>query len=289
MAVFETMLRHERIDFGYRHDQPIQAVFHSHMEYEIFYFHEGSCRYLIGDKIYELEPGDLILMHGMTLHCPNMSKHQPYVRTICHFDPVYVERLMPIPGAPELMEPFRRLQNIRLPLSPDERQLVERLLVDMHHAWDDGAPSALFRFHLRFYELLLFIFDKCSTHALPGLPPPSEKLEHVQRMISFMEEHYMEDIHLTDLEEALHLNKQYMSKLFKEVTGATVFTYLFERRINQSRILMTMHPEMKLTDISYQVGFKHPAHYSRVFKRHMGMTPEQYRRSLDFNIPLTST
>lgn len=37
--------------------------FHSHPHYEIYYFHDGECTYIIGDRVYNLEPGDLVLMH----------------------------------------------------------------------------------------------------------------------------------------------------------------------------------------------------------------------------------
>ncbi|WP_028562196.1 AraC family transcriptional regulator [Paenibacillus pinihumi] len=287
MTAFQSVLKHEHISFGYRSDNPVKAVFHSHAEYEIYYFHEGSCRYLIGDQIYELEPGDLIIMHGMTLHCANMSPGKPYVRSICHFDPVYVQEMMMIPGRIDVTEPFRRLQNARLQLEGTGREAAEELLLKMNASNRPHDPASYFRFHLQFYELLVLIYTECKQLSRPAPAHTSEKLEHVQRIISFIEAHYMEDIHLSDMEEALHLNRQYLSKLFKEVTGTTIFTYLFERRINQSRILITMNPEMKLTDISYQIGFKHPAHFSRVFKQYIGVSPDQYRRTSDFNIALT--
>lgn len=73
------------IHMGYRLNHPIHFVFHSHDQYEIYYFHEGKCNYLIGDRIYVLEPGDLILMDGMTLHCPKIEKGAKYVRSFIHF------------------------------------------------------------------------------------------------------------------------------------------------------------------------------------------------------------
>lgn len=66
------------IEFTYRNDSPMPgAQFHSHAFYEMYYFQEGECNYLIGDKLMTLHPGDFILMHGMTLHCPNPSPEKP--------------------------------------------------------------------------------------------------------------------------------------------------------------------------------------------------------------------
>lgn len=271
----------ETIFFRYRDEQPIEALFHSHPQYEIYYFHEGACSFLIGDRIYELEPGDLIFMDGLTLHCANAAMDQPYIRSVCHFHADYVQRLLRIPGGADLLEPFRRLRHARLRLSPVQREEAERLLgrLSEHNVPQDKL--AYVQYHLLFCELLACICRWSET--LPGQAPTAstEKLQHVQDMITFVEQHYMEDLHLDDLERELHLNRHYLSKLFKQVMGVTVFHYLFERRINQSCVMMAMQPDMTLTDISYRVGFKHPAHFSRVFKRYVGMPPEAYRRQFD--------
>ena len=55
---------------------------------------EGKCTYLIGDRIYILSPGDLIIMHGMTLHRPKVDNNYVYDRTTIHFDPSYVQQLI---------------------------------------------------------------------------------------------------------------------------------------------------------------------------------------------------
>ncbi|MBD2845001.1 AraC family transcriptional regulator [Paenibacillus sp. IB182496] len=275
-----SVIHTNRINYRFRDDQPIHALFHSHPEYEIYYFHEGSCSYLIGDKLFELAPGDLILMHGMTLHCANIDKSRSYVRSVCHFNPAYITETVQIPGTAELIEPFRQLQNVRLRLNAQQREEAEALLRRMSDCNVPQDKLAYFRFHLAFYELLAFVYRLCEEMVERSDGQSSEKLQHVQDIITFVEHRYMEDIHLDDLESALHLNRHYLAKLFKSVTGVTIFNYLFERRINQSRILMTMQPDVSLTDISYQVGFKHPAHFSRVFKKYVGETPEKYRRLL---------
>ena len=271
----------ETIYFRYRDEQPIEAVFHSHPQYEIYYFHEGACSFLIGERIYELEPGDLIIMHGMTLHCANAAMDQPYIRSVCHFQVGYVQEMLRIPGGADILEPFTRLKNARLRLQPWQQAEAERLLLRMHECNIPQDKLAYVQYHLAFLELLTRICRWCETLLAEPPAASSERLQHVQDMITYVEQHYMEDLHLEDLERELHLNRQYLSKLFKRVTGVTIFHYLFERRINQSCILMAMYQSSTLTEISYRVGFKHPAHFTRVFKRYVGVTPEQYRKQLE--------
>ncbi|PYI52279.1 AraC family transcriptional regulator [Paenibacillus flagellatus] len=253
--------------------------FHSHAHFELYYFHGGKGHYLIGDKIFVLSPGDLILMHGMTLHCPNMDASVPYRRTTVHFDPAFVKALADDkPFEVNVLKPFYELKNCRIPLSGDVRLEVEALLEKMRKLSDDRGKVSRDRMLVAFLDLLLIVYDVCEQSADSASAFPTDKERHVQSVVDYLEEHYQEDVHLEHLEERLHVNKYYLSKLFKEVTGATIFNYLYHRRINQAKIHFLLERSLSVTDVCYKVGFKHPSHFTRMFKQRVGVTPEQYKR-----------
>ncbi|MFK7693330.1 AraC family transcriptional regulator [Paenibacillus sp. HJGM_3] len=261
-------------------ESPISKMmpFHSHLHHEIYYFNGGAVNYLIGDKLYELAPGDLILMHGMTLHCPHMASGNEYRRTTIHFDPDYVQGLAGPSFGVNVLQPFQELRNHRLRLLGADREEVERLLVRLTNMHTIQDPVAYRRLLAAFLELLLLIHGLCEKPMEARAEVVSDKALHVQNMISYLEEHYTEDLHLEQLEDALHLSKYYLSKIFKEVTGVTIFDFLYQRRINQAKIWLLREKKLSITDIGYQAGFKHPSHFSRMFKGLVGSTPEQYRR-----------
>jgi mannose-6-phosphate isomerase-like protein (cupin superfamily) len=68
--------------------------FHTHGHFEIYYFEKGKCTYLIGDRIYSLSPGDLIMMDGKTAHSAKSFPEHSYQRINIHFDPSYVQQLL---------------------------------------------------------------------------------------------------------------------------------------------------------------------------------------------------
>lgn len=257
----------------------LEMKFHSHTYFEIYYFHGGKANYLIGDKIFVLSPGDLILMHGMTLHSPNVDNSIPYKRTIVHFDPAYIKLFSELPWSVDMLQPFYELKNHRIHVQGEKRLEVEALLARMcKHSSEEGKMAGD-RLVVAFLDLLLLVSEMCQMTDTPsGLP--SDKERHAQKIIDFIEENYQEDIHLEQLEDKLHLNKYYLSKLFKEVTGATIFDYLYHRRINQAKIHFLLESNMTVTEVCYKVGFKHPSHFTRMFKSRVGCTPEQYRKQL---------
>ncbi|KKO51268.1 AraC family ligand binding domain-containing protein [Paenibacillus sp. DMB20] len=96
-----------------RNDRPVESgVFHSHPFYEIYYFHEGHCTYLIGDRIYVLKPGDLLLMNDLTLHCSHVHTDARYVRSIVHFVPGFLEQWLHPAVSAAVPEKERHIQQV---------------------------------------------------------------------------------------------------------------------------------------------------------------------------------
>ncbi|WP_019422883.1 helix-turn-helix transcriptional regulator [Paenibacillus sp. OSY-SE] len=270
-------------ELQYRNAAPYEVPhFHSHSSYEIYMFHAGKVHYLIGDQIYMLEPGDLILMHGLTLHRPNIDTSYPYVRSIIHFDPRYVEAVhpnLPAESRDDVLRPFRELKYARLKLPSAHQEEAERLLTRMKSFAGRSDFVGERRMQLAFLDLLYCIYDWCKE-PMAALPPAGEREKHVQETIRVIEGCYQEDVTLDDIAERQHLNKYYLSKVFKDVTGTTVFTYLYHRRINQAKVWFLTEPQWSVTDVSFRAGFKHLPHFSRLFKQMVGCTPEQYRKQL---------
>ncbi|WP_148933339.1 helix-turn-helix domain-containing protein [Paenibacillus methanolicus] len=272
------------VEMLYRNDAPMAgAQFHSHPYYEIYYFQGGECNYLIGDKLIALKPGDLILMHGMTLHCSNPSPHQPYVRSILHFEPAMIGKLLRPEAAAHMLQPFEELRNIRLSLSAAQQDEYEALLAQLHVLYrarkTEGAGAGADRFTFRFLDVLALIREWCDgptgQHEHDSL-----KERHVQSVVSYIEENYARELTLDMIAGALHLTKPYLSHLFKEVTGTTVFKYLYNRRLNQAKMLFRLEPHRSVSDVCRTVGFRHLAHFSRLFKAAEGQSPEQYRKGM---------
>lgn len=261
-------------------EQYPDAAFHSHSHYEIYYFHGGSCTYLIGGRIWTLAPGDLILMHGMTLHSPKIDCRQPYDRTIVHFEPSFVSGMMRPPFTLNLLAPFQELGNTRLRLQGADKEHIEALLDTLCHLYQREDSLAYNRFLIVFLDLLHTIYELCADREPQIAEPAGVKEQNVQKIAAYIEANYMQDIHLDKLERELHLNRFYMTKIFKEVTGFTIFNFLYHRRINQAKILFLLDAGKTVTEACYETGFKHPSHFTRAFKAFAGMTPEAYKKTL---------
>lgn len=89
--------------------------------------------------------------------------------------------------------------------------------------------------------------------------------------------HFTEELSLEETAEHVHLNPHYFSKVFKQQAGATFIDYLTGLRIEKAKQLISSADELALKEVCFEVGYKDPNYFSRVFKRVTGLTPTEYR------------
>lgn len=265
------------ITMGSSSDFNAQIPYHTHFHYEIYYFRGGKANYLINDRIYVLEPGDLLLMHGLTLHRAYVDPEVEYQRTTVHFDPFYFQQFIQPSFSTDLLAPFQMLQNVRLQLRGSDKLEVEAALLKLDQLYKREDSFSQQRVQALLLDLLILINQLCQQPLKEKQTFPSSKEHHVQAVISYLESHYAEDITLEGIQKELHLSKYYLAKTFKEVTGITIFQFLMQRRIYQAKIQL-IDGNKPITEVGYEVGFKHPSHFSRAFKLQVQLTPEQYRK-----------
>ena len=94
----------------------------------------------------------------------------------------------------------------------------------------------------------------------------------------YIEIHYADSLTLEQVAEYVELSPFYFSKLFKDRFGLTFIDYLTEKRISKAKSEMA-DPGKSLKEICYSIGYKDPNYFSRVFKKHTGLSPTEFRKA----------
>ncbi|MCM3700845.1 helix-turn-helix domain-containing protein [Paenibacillus macerans] len=105
----------------------------------------------------------------------------------------------------------------------------------------------------------------------------SECERHTKRILAYTEQHYMNDLSLDHLAELMNLHPNYISSLFKKVTGDTFVNYLNAFRIKEAQKLLGTHRHLSVSEIGRRVGFESKHYFAKVFKKYTGITPGAYR------------
>ncbi|MNR36086.1 HTH-type transcriptional regulator YesS [compost metagenome] len=96
-----------------------------------------------------------------------------------------------------------------------------------------------------------------------------------------MEENYHFDLSLDQCAQICGLSPQYLSKLFKKKKDVSFIEYLTKVRIEKS-IELLRTTDLSVSDVAERVGYQ-MKNFIRVFKKHMGVTPGQFRGSDEEN------
>jgi two-component system response regulator YesN len=104
---------------------------------------------------------------------------------------------------------------------------------------------------------------------------PGKQYSYVQFVKKAVAENYQTNISFSQLADDLHLTRNYLSSIFKSVTGDSFSNYLTFYRIERAKDLMKTHRYM-IYEVSEMVGYSDPAYFSRVFKNVTGISPTDY-------------
>lgn len=105
--------------------------------------------------------------------------------------------------------------------------------------------------------------------------PKSQIVHEAQRIIM---QRYQENLTLQTIAEQVHVTPVWLSKLFKKETDMNFLEYMTDIRLTKAAELLG-DLNYRVYQISYMIGYQDPVHFSRLFKRKYGCTPQEFRNS----------
>jgi AraC-like DNA-binding protein len=100
---------------------------------------------------------------------------------------------------------------------------------------------------------------------------------------AFIREHHAEKLCLGQVAKLVNTSPSHFCRMFKNCAALSFTDYLSIVRIERSRNLM-LNPNLRMSEIAYEVGFQSLNSFSRVFKKRLGQSPTRYRSQLWGNI-----
>lgn len=163
---------------------------------------------------------------------------------------------------------YRLMRDINMALLSDDAIMEEAKDITSRLLRSESSAELL-SFLWKWYELINQNQDQDQQKEL-SLP--------IKQAIAYINENYTERITLQSVSEAVFLSSSYLSHLFFRESGIYFTDYLELVRIQGACYLLEKE-DMLIRDISEAVGFSSQAYFSRSFKKMMGVSPAEYRRS----------
>lgn len=124
--------------------------------------------------------------------------------------------------------------------------------------------------------------EEAGFRACKRCQPEVEHSPHVglvRNVITFLVNHYKQNLLLKDIADQVGLSPFYLERVFKQETSETPRTYLEKIRIDKATHLLK-YTTLSNLDICYEVGFHSPSNFYKVFRNLKKCSPSEYRKEL---------
>lgn len=263
--------------FAIKYERTTNGYSHNHDYIELLYIYSGEGKYEINGTVHNVTAGNLLLINPGVNHAHIVTNlEHPLMILALGFTDICLK------GMPENQIVFPG-QSPVLSIDEELQKRITGLFFDMLAEKEQHFPGKYDMMRCYLSQILLHIIRSFSEKPESNnhMNFVSHRKNHVVKTImDYMQEHYAEKISLDGIASNMYLSSIYISKLFKEETGESPIHYLIQIRLKQSVELMKEHPEYSIKKIAQEVGYEDAYHFSKIFKKHMSMTPKEYRKFL---------
>ena len=230
-------------------------------DFYLMYLCRGELNVTFGGRNCVLKSGQLIIFPPKT---PCMYANKPGT----HVDYFWLH--FTGTKAEELLTNVHLPQNTPINVSVDERilsafQLLFDEYVDRDFLFDSAVIAKLINLCTLFGRAAASLSKKNRCAATPG------------SSLRYIDEHYAKPITTKDLADLEHLSCGRFRVMFKAKTGMTPTYYITTLRLRNACVLLKQ-TDLTIKEIAASVGFSDQLYFSRVFFKHFGMTPKDFRR-----------
>ncbi|GGA11061.1 hypothetical protein GCM10008018_65290 [Paenibacillus marchantiophytorum] len=254
---------------------------HFHDWYEIVYVYRGQGTFFIDHTFYDMKQGDLFLVPGNTIHRATPDKEMPVTSTAIYFSPSLAQ-------APNLDEAFSylrsfeqaaELRNYKFETLLPQRQQIELTLESIQSELKHSHLGQRQAIYLKLLELLLYLQRELGPERKTSNGDSSVGPLWMRDILLYIELHYCDDISLTSLAKQASVSPAHFSRVFKQLIGMNITTYLMTKRIIRAKQLLS-ESDVNIGIIAEMCGFDSLPHFHAMFKRMLGMTPAAARKAL---------
>ena len=235
-------------------------VMHAHEDFvELILICSGSSEYLIHDKKYKVQQGDLLIYNPGVVH-DEISGSDNLVGSYCiavgnlHMPGLKEYALIP-PDAGFVFPTGEHFEPLKM--------LFEMMFRSLSSGEINAEAFCHSLMHAVLVKALTVVGVKASNNEETEVEEPSIL---GQRIKEYIDKNYAEPITLQSMGEALNISPYYLSHVFKEMSGYSPMQYLLRRRIGEAQTLL-ISTDLPVTTIAGMVGYDTQSYFNLQFSK----------------------
>ncbi len=273
----------KNIFFSYNHlsfDELPPGALEQHNSWELAYVSHGSVCIETDTRKHFMEENEILFIAPNKPHMAREYNHKNASVLFLSFD--IKSKLMDI------------FYNYKTKLSPDCKYIMDKLINEgiktFNYSKKDGsyrlwqkkdAPlggTQMYRSYIE--QLLIYLLREICT--AKTFKTYENKAEFLDNLFDSICEHLANNIYtnisIEELCQKTNYSKSYISRIFKSKSGMSIMEYHTKLKIDEACKLIC-EKKNTIYHISEKLGFNNQYYFSKVFKKHVGMTPNQYKKA----------
>ena len=260
-----------------RHSDSYPVHFHENIE--IYLPISGSKSCLIDNKLYEINPGDILIFKSDQIHRIIRDDNVEFERYVISFKPSFLLEYFS-------REEFYVINNIltgndTIIFSPkdEEKEEFYKLFSEYEKA-NILNPDPTF-FHsthrtIKFIEMITYVFVVFQKHK-NSVQKSLKRNYLINPILDYIENNFI-TANLDSIAKHFSLNKNYLCTLFKKNTSITLNNYIISKKIIHAKKILA--EGKNVTETAELCGFSDSTDFVRVFKKYTNLSPKKYQMSL---------
>lgn len=291
--VYEQIFKGASRSFSYRHERlwyQDEFPYHQHPEYELTVVFSGNGQRVTNDYTEPFNEGEIVVLP------PYLPHGWVYDKALCapdgmvengslQFGEEFLSQLSQV--SPEFLPVVRFYKGLRqaIEITGGTAVKVRGLLAGFDRL---AEPE---QFVAMLHVLLLVVLDGHSRPIGPGKFQGTKihrNKQRLQAIYKYIVENYHRKITLSEIASFASMNKTAFCLFFKKATNESFVAYLNLYRLQIACTMLTRSSKT-VSEICYAVGFTDIPYFNRAFKQRYGLSPTQYRASMQHSTPPDGT
>lgn len=246
--------------------------FHSSLEF-LYILQGGYLCHTDNDSIYVNE-GEIIFFNSRTPHSTESTTNRTVECVMLQFD-----NLLKIPENAKCLSHFIEQNNVPYYVFKSDNKntgILAELITTIYneHKKSDIAHDYIITAKKLEIIALLYRTGLINDYKLESLY--EKNIQRIMPIVEFIEKNYASIISLNDISNVLHMNKNYICKIFKIATNKTIMDYLNFVRVENAKALLKSG--ISIFQVSSSVGFSSQSYFNKVFRKYILCTPSEYKK-----------
>ncbi len=232
-------------------------------DYQLLYIAKGKGHFYFDGKEQIITEGNMILYRPNEVQMYYYYAPDKTEAYWVHFTGRHVESILEFYELPETENVFYT------GTSPDYQWMYRQMIQELQlcRANYEELLSLMLR----------HIFIMINRYIVEGRKAGSDIQNEIERATHYFNENYNKPLNIDEYAESRHMSTCWFIRSFKQILKVTPMQYILSLRMANAQSLLETS-EYNISEIAEAVGYDNPLYFSRLFHKHIGVSPTEYRK-----------